>query len=458
MKMSPRVMRIQLGLLLRSSGLVFPILVLPIFVFPSLAIADFSASLEQELALNSSNHKQKFETLFTPEWNIELSDNISMTFIGQARWDSTKKLSNPEGSHYSTPDNYATANGPLYYSDSSEVSIREWYIDTESLGAYWRIGKQQVVWGQADGLKVLDVVNPQNYREFILDGFEDSRIPLWMVNTEIPIGEGSNLQILWVPDLTYHAFAEAGTDYEVNSPLFRPALPQGVPLIGFHEDKPSSPIKDSDFGLQFSTFYQGWDLTLNYLYHYQDTPVLYQQVSAYGVTISSEYKRNHLAGFTASNAFGSFTLRTEVGYSSDTYHLNQPQPNQIPPDKGIHQSSEISSVIGLDWQGLEDTMISIQWFQSHLTQHNSNVVRPQNNHIVSLLLKRSFINETWDLEILALHGFDQQDGSVQSKLRYMLESDLSLWLGSDTFYGNKDGLFGQFNNKDRILFGAEWSF
>ncbi len=448
MKTSPRVMLIQLGLFLSFSALIFSCL-----AFPNLAIADYSASFEQELALDSSDHKQKFEMLFTPEWNIELSDNISMTFIGQARWDNTKKLSNTENSHYSAPDNYASANGPLYYSDSSEVSIREWYIDTESLGAYWRIGKQQIVWGQADGLKVLDVVNPQNYREFILDDFEDSRIPLWMVNTEIPIGEDSNLQLLWVPDLTYHVFAEAGTEYEISSPLYRPALPQGVALIGLHEDKPSSPIKDSNFGVQYATFYLGWDLTLNYLYHYQDTPVLYQQVRANGVALSSEYERNHLAGFTASNAFSSFTLRTEVGYSSDTYHLMQ-----TPANKGIHQSSEVSSVIGLDWQGLEDTMLSIQWFQSHLTKYNPNVVRPKNNHIVSLLLKRSFINETWDLEILALHGLDQQDGSVQSKLRYMLESDLSLWIGSDTFYGNKDGLFGQFNNKDRVLFGAEWSF
>ena len=421
------------------------------FIFPGLSIADFSASLEQELALNSSNHKQKFETLFTPEWNIALSDDISMTFIGQARWDNAKKLSNPEGSHYSAPDNYAATNGHIYYSNSSEVSIREWYIDTESLGAYWRLGKQQVVWGQADGLKVLDVVNPQSYREFILDDFEDSRIPLWMVNTEIPIGDNSNLQVVWIPDLTYHAFAEPGTEYEVSSPLFRPHLPQGIPLVGFHEDKPSSPIKDSDIGLQYSTFYQGWDLTLNYLYHYLDTPVLYQQASTNGVILSSEYERSHLAGFTASNAFGSFTLRTEVGYRSDTYHLSLAK-------NGIHQSSELSAVIGVDWQGLEDTMMSIQWFQSHLPEHNASVVRPQNNHIVSLLLKRSFVNETWNLEILALHGFDQRDGSVQSKLRYMLESNVSIWIGSDTFYGNKNGLFGQFNHKDRILFGAEWSF
>ena len=449
MKTSPLIIR----LLLSSSALI-----LPGFVFPSLAAADFSASLEQELALDSSDHKQKFETLFTPEWNIELSNNINMTFIGQARWDNTKKLSNPEGSHYASPDNYANGNGPLYYSDSSEVSIREWYIDTEYLGAYWRIGKQQVVWGQADGLKVLDVVNPQSYREFILDDFEDSRIPLWMVNTELSIGENSNLQVLWIPDLTYHAFAEPGTEYEVSSPLFRPDLPQGIPLVGFREDKPSSPIKDSDIGLQYSTFYQGWDLTLNYLYHYLDTPVLYQQAHANGVILFSEYERNHLAGFTASNAFGSFTLRTEVGYRSDTYHLSQGTSNQNLTNNGIHQSSEISAVIGVDWQGLEDTMMSIQWFQSHLTEYDASVVRPQNNHIVSLLLKRSFVNETWDLEILALHGFDQQDGSVQSKLRYMLESNLSIWVGSDTFYGNKEGLFGQFNHKDRILFGADWSF
>ena len=57
----------------------------------------------------------------------------------------------------------------------ADVELREFYVDVDIHDHVLRVGKQQIVWGEADGLKVLDVVNPQSFREFILADFEDSR-------------------------------------------------------------------------------------------------------------------------------------------------------------------------------------------------------------------------------------------------------------------------------------------
>jgi hypothetical protein len=419
------------------------LVLLLLFCTPSQA--DFSALWQQQWAVDNNGHGQKFETLFKPQWQTSLTDDISMTFIPQLRLDSQSDL----GSSKDKADNYSSINGPLLSNDDAQLTIREWYFDTEYLGAFWRVGKQQVVWGQADGLKVLDVVNPQSYREFILDDFEDSRIPLWMLNVDIPIGEDDSLQVLWILDQTYHENARAGSTYAVTSPLFVPQLPDGVSLTGFNQQKPRSVLSDSDLGLRYSLFYQGWDLTFNYLYHYQDSSVLYQSHDDQGVAINAVFERNHLVGATASNVFDEFTLRTEVGYSSDTYHLSA---------DGIVQSSDLSFVIGLDWQGLEDTLISVQWFQSYLFDHQDSVIRPQSDNKLSLMYKRTFANETWALEMLAVQGFDQDDGLIQSKLSYLLESNIKLMLGSDVFYGDKTELFGQFDNQDRFTVGFEWGF
>ncbi|WP_043772935.1 DUF1302 family protein [Algiphilus aromaticivorans] len=62
---------------------------------------------------------------------------------------------------------------------SGELALRELYADIYLGPLYLRAGKQQIVWGKADGLKLLDQVNPQNFREFILADFEHSRIPQW---------------------------------------------------------------------------------------------------------------------------------------------------------------------------------------------------------------------------------------------------------------------------------------
>ena len=61
--------------------------------------------------------------------------------------------------------------------------LRELYVDTNSFGWDFRVGKQQVVWGTADGIKLLDIVNPTDFRELNQNAMEDSRIPVWMIGS-----------------------------------------------------------------------------------------------------------------------------------------------------------------------------------------------------------------------------------------------------------------------------------
>jgi hypothetical protein len=53
-----------------------------------------------------------------------------------------------------------------------------------------------VVWGTADGIKLLDIINPTDFRELNQNAMEDSRIPVWMVNAERNVGERGNIQLI----------------------------------------------------------------------------------------------------------------------------------------------------------------------------------------------------------------------------------------------------------------------
>ena len=113
-------------------------------------------------------------------------------------------------------------------------------------------------------------------------------------------------------------------------------------------------------------------------------------------------------------------------------------------------------MIGLDWQGLEDAILSGQWFQSYLFDYEEALLRPKQNNILSFLYKQTYENETWDLQILTLYGIDQSDTSLQVQLSYMIESNIKLWVGADVFSGPQPSLFGQFDQTDRITLGIEW--
>lgn len=414
---------------------------------------EFSGTWQQEWAYQTGDTgNQKFEALIQPRLDIGFDSGSQLVVIGRVRLDAVGDL----GPDEHRPDNYSEVNGPIYNDKYAELSLRELYYDTRWAGAYWRLGKQQVVWGQADGIKVLDVVNPQSFREFILDDFDDSRIPLWMINAELPLSEGS-LQFLWIPDTTYHELAEAGTPYFLTSPKWVPTVTPGVSVDVSSLDKPNNPLEDGDMGLRYSAFLGGWDITLNYLYHYQDFPVLYQQYQqANGVELTQvnpTYKRNQLFGTTLSNAFNAFTLRAELAYSTDTYHTTSPGTG-----RGIANSDEVASVIGLDWQYNSDSLLSAQWFMSHLPDYRHEIVRGKSENTFSLLLQQGFANDTWQLRVLGLYSLDDEDSLIELKLKYWLLSDLEIWLGADIFDGTQRGSFGQFDEQSRVLMGMEYGF
>ncbi len=75
-------------------------------------------------------------------------------------------------------------------------ALREAYIDAEVNDYSLRIGKQQVVWGTADGMKLLDAINPTDYTEMAQNQMEDSRIPVWMINAETDLPTGGNVQMV----------------------------------------------------------------------------------------------------------------------------------------------------------------------------------------------------------------------------------------------------------------------
>ncbi|MFT7220368.1 MAG: hypothetical protein ACI8Z1_001985 [Candidatus Azotimanducaceae bacterium] len=382
---------------------------------------------------------------------IELSGDSSMntaiTSIFRVRVYGSNQLV-PDHSEQSTT---SAGSKRLYAGSAFELELRELYLDVRFDHANLRLGKQQVVWGQADGLKLLDVVNPQDFSRFILDEFDESRIPIWMVNLELflPIGD---LQILWIPDASVHNLADRDTIYEMTAPF------ADIPADVFHlveaSKHPDSLIKDSDFGSRLSMFAGGWDLTANYLYHYDDLPVMRRKLTSIGVTLSTDYERTHTLGFTAGNAFGDFTLRSEFAYNSDKYvSTNTISSNTIAnntsPYRGVELSREFGYVIGFDWTGLTDTFISIQLFQSILLD-DGNYVRDRTDTNVSLLARRYFFNESLQFELLGIYHQNDGDSLLRLSADYELTSNTTLGFFSDTFDGESGELFGQFDGKDRI--------
>jgi hypothetical protein len=135
---------------------------------------------------HDSGDLMKFENSLDLFINYAISDSTNFHAQTNFIYD-TQAIENYKGHRQNTQHDY----------------LREFYVDTILGGVELRAGKQQLAWGTADGVKFLDIINPTDYREWGQNSMEDSRIPLWMLKAEIPVGESGmdTLQLVWVPDL-----------------------------------------------------------------------------------------------------------------------------------------------------------------------------------------------------------------------------------------------------------------
>ncbi len=415
---------------------------------------DASGILKSQTSFNTAENE-----LQQQEWQLDMEYDTGLwggdlNAIGRIRLDTVDDLNQS-----STADTFSAVAKPFATRDWGSIELRELYWETFVDNSFWRIGKQQVVWGEADGLKLLDVINPQNFRQFVMDDFDDSRIPLWMFNAEFTLIENGVLQVLWIPDTTVHNLVPSGSPYAFSSSSIVPILASDLAIQLRPAQAPRSPIKDSDIGLRYTDFVSGWDISLNYLYHYVDELIVSASAQTNSeiphILLTQNYERSHLLGGTASSALGDWTIRAEIAFETNRYHRTK---QSLP---GVVQASQWSSVIGVDYQGWSDQFISVQWFQTRINATQTDLIElieHSQEDSVTFLWESNFMNDTLKAKWLQIHSIDHGDGVFRPKVSYNLQSNLDVYISADVFYGNKDTLFGQFDQGDRVSIGFDWGF
>lgn len=376
---------------------------------------------------------QKQEIVWRPEWVMRFVSGPRLTLIGEGRFDALDKLDPGR------PDQPFRARNTRkgFPDDRIDLELREFFWDHYAGDTFARLGKQQIVWGQADGLRVLDVINPLSYREFILPDIEHRRIPLWSALFEFPLDTWT-AQLVWVPDATVTESTLPGATYSLIPDLYGDGRLQ--------VSRPES-LEDSDFGAKLSSFQNRWDLSLNYLYHTIDDPLIRIDTSEQRVV--ADYNRSHLIGGTASKPFGDVTFRSEVGVESKKRFQDSVT--------GQTTDTEIGSyVIGLDYSGLADWFISSQFFQTY--RFTSTGEDARSNEQITLLIRHEAMNNALRLEALSIYDLDKEDSLVQLEAEYTASSNVVLRVGADLFFGDRFGTFGQFREESRLVTGLTLSF
>jgi len=193
----------------------------------------------------------------------KLSENFSVTLQPRFFHDMTKSVDNHFRQYDSFPRNFS-GQGNLLEAGGNDFNaeLRQAYMDYKEGNLWLRIGKQQIAWGEALGLRVLDTINPLDLRQFlffdrIFEEFDRIRITQRFLRAKYTIPNET------IPDLTGEFILNPGavvptllpaqgSPYNV-LPAFlkvRDDVNQGEPTVG---GRLTGTISDVQFSINFLT-------------------------------------------------------------------------------------------------------------------------------------------------------------------------------------------------------------
>lgn len=381
----------------------------------------------------------KIENSFELGYSQRLSEMFGVTLKTLAVYDAVYDVE--EDLHVEDEDEYR-----------AYIALREAFVDLTLNKLDVRVGKQQVVWGKTDGFRVLDTVNPLDYKEFVLSDFLDARIPLWMGKIEYYFTTDFSLQALVIPDMQFFEQAKSGSEYE----LITLTIPEGIRAIINDTEEPEESFENTEYGLKFTGFYKGWDFTLNYLYSWDDVPVIKKSLDMETgtLTVSPEHERLHIVGGSFANVFWDTVVRGELAAKIGQYFSTD---DLTDPDMVIEKNL-LSYALALE-RDLFDISWLLQIVQETILDYDDDITDDQVDTKITLRGTKNFMNETLEVVVSTIYGVNEAEFLIRPSMEYDITDSTKIKVGADLFEGGaSDTMFGQFDQKDRLYVEVKYSF
>lgn len=324
---------------------------------------------------------------------------------------------------------------------------RELYVGTQWQGWSIAAGLQQEVWGRADNLRVVDLVNPLDLRDFVLPDLADDRIAVPMLRAGRRLGEWS-ASLVYLPWFVPNRQAPAGSDFAFSA--------SGMPALVLPEQRPARRLRNGELGLQLSRSLEGLDLS-GFLFATRDDDPVYRRLGfdAGGLLVlQPEYRRQLMAGLSLARPLpGGLTLRAEgalVPHAVRTVDR--------PAGDGLAASPTFTGLLGLDYLW-RDWMLTAQATDRFIARWQPGELQRRHTVLYTLSASGSAMAGRLDSRVSLARYASRDDGSwLQLKATWKPDDRSAYTLGADLFWGAPQGVFGQFAAKDRITLEALYRF
>ena len=324
-----------------------------------------------------------------------------------------------------------------------ELELKDTFIQgslTDRLDT--KIGRQIVVWGTLDNLRVTDVLNPLDLRLPGLTDIDDLRLPVTMVKFDYYSGSW-NLGAMAIPEARFSKLPAFGSDFY---PFPRPRPPEQDPGEGF--DK-------LQYAAALTGVFSGWDVGFYYANIYEDRPTVETVISGPTVRSVRKHTRINMLGTAADLALGNWLLKAEAAWFSGLQFTGTP---------GV-EYSRLDVAGGVEYSGFSEAAVSLEAVNRRLFDYDALLLQPpdetdENEFQWALRIAKDFFNDTLTLTLLAsTFGIKADDGAFTRFDADYDVTDAVSFRGGAVFYQSGDkGRFSDAGANDRLFAVVKYSF
>lgn len=331
--------------------------------------------------------------------------------------------------------------------DYHEVEPRELFAEYQGERCTSTLGIQQVVWGSADRLRVLDVIHAFDRREGYFGDYVQQRRPLAMLNSECSVFQDQSLQLLLIPQTRKDLLPDSGARF---------AETRVSDYLGnIHQTEADGPDwrKPSDWtpALRWSGNAHGVDYSLNGWHGWQTEETYSARLTPAGLSYREALKRRTLLGGSFAMPIGPLVLKGEAAFVPDAYRYSQAQTGIV----GLEKNRQKQLLLGMDYLS-GDWFFGMQYYNVW-KEAVARAVDQDRTQMISLAVRR----ELWQGR-LYLTAYVAQDLRLDAQyasleMRYDVDAHWQLRTGVDIFEGSQRS-FGYFDEQSRWINAVRYSF
>ena len=327
------------------------------------------------------------------------------------------------------------------------IELREAYLSYTKGNLDLRVGRQIVIWGVADALRLTDCVSPIDYTEFLAQDYDDIRMPVNGLRAKYTLG-AITAEAVFNPVTN---FAVIPTDLRNPWAMRFPytSLPYSIDL---ESGKPEKRLKNMEYGGRITVNLSGVDFSVSALRTWNKLPALRMGMTTDGKSlhIDARYHRMTMLGADCSLPIGQFVIRAEVAK-----YINEAQNATMGCE--VECRNALNTLIGIDWYPGNDWNASLQYCHKYTSGNLERLPIYRHAGIATARLAKELLQNTLKLSTFAY--VDVTNGGIFNRFSasYSLNDQIELTAGYDYFHADK-GKFQMYSKNSEAWVKMKYSF